>query len=360
MQTLLCFSHLTWNFVYQRPQHLMSRFAKKYRLFYFEEAKQGMATNYQAIEESGLTIVQLYINHADGEFTEQCKRLINQVVNDYKIEEYICWYYTPMSYKYTDHLAPTLIVYDCMDELSAFKFAPAELVKLEDKLLCAADVVFTGGNTLYLAKKDRHHNIHAFPSSIDKQHFMQARMPISEPDDQRVIPYPRLGFYGVIDERFDIDLLAQVSRARSEWQFIIIGPIVKISAEELPLAQNIHYLGSKTYSELPAYVGHWNIALILFALNESTRFISPTKTPEYLAAGLAVLSTAITDVVDTYGKADLVYIVEDSQTFICSAEKELQKKSKIEWLRRVDEFLAGDSWDNTFEAMQDIIDKIKN
>jgi len=166
-------------------------------------------------------------------------------------------------------------------------------------------------------------------------------------------------FFGVVDERFDIELLREVSAQRPDWQFVIIGPVVKINPDDLPQAHNIHYLGPKTYTELPQYIAQWDIALILFALNESTEFISPTKTPEYLAAGKPVISTPIKDVVQPYGNAGLVQIVDDADSFIAAATKILDNTEKEHWLSMVDHFLENDSWDHTFNRMNALINNVK-
>jgi UDP-galactopyranose mutase len=246
-----------------------------------------------------------------------------------------------------------------MDELSNFKFAPPELKSLEKELLSLADVVFTGGESLYQAKKNDHKNIHAFPSSIDKEHFAKARLAGNDPDDQKQIPHPRFGFYGVIDERFDINLLNAVATAKPKWNFVIIGPIVKIDPASLPNLQNIFYLGSKTYNELPEYLTGWDVAIIPFLLNESTRFISPTKTPEYLAGGKPVISASIADVVNPYGNDGLVHIADNVSDFIIAGEQILKDLNKITWLAKVDKFLQNNSWDITWGKMNDLIEKKK-
>ncbi|MCX8530817.1 glycosyltransferase [Chryseobacterium sp. KC 927] len=328
-------------------------------MFYFEEPKIGDSDMYTVNIQDGVSIVELFITRHDDSTNDRIRDLINQILNEYNVESYINWYYTPMALQFTDHLNPGKIIYDSMDELSAFRFAPPQLLELEDELFKKADVVFTGGNSLYQAKKNRHHNIHAMPSSIDKAHFGKARKIQHEPEDQMSIGFPRLGFFGVVDERFDIELLREVSAQRTDWQFVIIGPIVKINPDDLPRASNIHYLGPKTYTELPQYIAHWDIALILFALNESTEFISPTKTPEYLAAGKPVISTAITDVVQPYGNSGLVQIVDDAASFILAAEKIFTDTEKDYWLRTVDHFLENDSWDHTFNKMNALINNVK-
>ncbi len=360
MKYLLCFSHLSWTFVYQRPQHLLTRFSRDYQVFYFEEPKIGDFNQFSVNTQDGIFIVELTVTAFDETTNERVRNLIDQVLQEYQIRRYSVWYYTPMALQFTDHLTPQTVIYDSMDELSAFRFAPPQLLELENELFRKADVVFTGGNSLYQAKKNRHHNIHAIPSSIDKAHFGLARNIQHDPEDQISIGFPRLGFFGVVDERFDIELLREVSAKRPHWQFVIIGPVVKIDPEVLPKASNIHYLGPKTYAELPSYISNWDIALILFALNESTEFISPTKTPEYLAAGKPVISTPIKDVVQPYGNAGLVEIVSDADSFVSAAEKIFADTENDSWLRNVDHFLKNDSWDNTYSKMNALINAVES
>lgn len=351
---LVCFSHLRWAFVFQRPQHLLSRFAKHQRVFFIEEPIFGDEEEKLHIENcNNVFVVTQHLKHgySEAEVHAKLRKTVDNLLVDMKINRYISWYYTPMALPFTEHLNPEIIVYDCMDELSAFKFAPPELTIREKELFRRADVVFTGGHSIYENKKDHHHNIYAFPSSIDKHHFGGARTIKTDPADQAGIPHPRFGFFGVVDERFDIDLIAEVARIKPEWHFVILGPVVKIDPASLPNYDNLHYLGGKKYDELPSYIAGWDIATIPFAMNESTKFISPTKTPEYLAAGKPVISTPIRDVVRPYGDNKLVHIVNNAQEFVAAAEKELAKKRRHTWLKKVDEFLMGNSWDRTWSKM---------
>lgn len=355
---LVCFCHLRWDFVYQRPQHLMSRFAKHYRTFFVQEpifhnSKDTLEVN---LTEENVWVVTPHLNEEDRNMqsvTNRQKQMLTNFFSDNKIEKFIAWYYTPMALKISSHLKPELVVYDCMDELSAFKFAPAELKIMEAELFSKAKVVFTGGQSLYEAKKYAHENIHPFPSSIDKTHFLNGRKNLEEPADQKSIPHLRFGFYGVIDERFNIQLIKEVAEKRPDWQLILIGPVVKINPDDLPRLINIHYLGCKNYSQLPQYLSGWDFAMIPFEKNESTKFISPTKTPEYLAAGKPVISTSITDVVCPYGDKKLVHIADSSDEFIKCAEIELAKTAKQskQWLNQVDTFLEDVSWDYTTTQM---------
>lgn len=317
----------------------------------FHDGDNRLDINKQGDKEIYVIVPFLQNGLSQLEVNEALARMVTQVIDSKGIDCFWAWYYTPMALSFTQHIKPNLVVYDCMDELSAFKFASPELKEREHELLNRADVVFTGGQSIYEAKKEQHSFIHAFPSSIDKAHFAQARTWKVEMPDQAAIPHPRFGFFGVIDERFDIRLIEQVAIQQPDWHFVLVGPVVKIDPETLPKLENIHYLGGKQYHELPQYLAGWDIAVIPFASNESTRFISPTKTPEYLAGGKPVISTAITDVVDPYGKEDLVYIIDNAKEFIRAANFELSLYNKTKWLSDVDEFLKDNSWDNTWQQM---------
>jgi glycosyltransferase involved in cell wall biosynthesis len=361
--TIICFSHLRWNFVYQRPQHLLTRFAKQHTIYFIEEPLYSDTDDQyvMASTRENIHVITPLLNKNDTTdiFLRQ-GTLLKKLMHEENISEYIFWYYSPTMFFFGKHLFPSLIIYDCMDELSAFKFAPPELKIAEQKLFEKADIVFTGGYSLYNAKKHLHHNIYPFPSSIEREHFFKARLHNHEPADQQYIPYPRLGFFGVLDERFDVDLIREAATKKPEWNFIFIGPVIKIHPDDLPPNENIFYLGSKPYDQLPAYISGWDIALIPFAINESTKFISPTKTPEYLAAGKPVISTAIKDVVDPYGKQNLVSIIHSAHEFVEAAEQILKQTNKSEWLDKADEFLADNSWQNTFTEMNSIIKRTLN
>ncbi|HEX6189495.1 MAG TPA: glycosyltransferase family 1 protein [Pyrinomonadaceae bacterium] len=361
---LVCFSHLRWDWVYQRPQHLLKRCAAERRVFFIEEAMQGSGSLRLEVREreNGVQVVTPIL--PDGlssqiAQTAVLSSLLQTFFSEHQIHEYVLWYYTPMALDFTKHLTPLAVIYDCMDELSAFKGAPDSLRFQEVELLSRADVVFTGGHSLYEAKRNKHPFVHAFPSSIDREHFMQARRRAADPEDQQRIPHPRLGFFGVIDERFDTALVDAAAAARPNWQFVMLGPVTKIDSKALPQRPNIHYLGSKTYDELPRYIAGWDVALMPFAINEATRYISPTKTPEYLAAGKPVVSTPIADVIKPYGKLNLVRIARTPEEFIAAIEQSLKPEATSKkWLHRVDEFLANISWDQTWSGMSELINRV--
>ncbi len=362
--TLLCFSHLRWNFVFQRPQHLMSRFAREMNVIYWEEPVEigSRETAYLQVREAqDAASVRVIVPHLPQGMPEDAreaalKRLLDAHVASIR-GTLIAWYYTPMMLPFSRHLETDLTVYDAMDELSKFKFAPVKLLDLEQELIDRADIIFTGGSSLYEAKKDRHANVHCFPSSVDRCHFLKARAHQFEPADQEDLPRPRLGFYGVIDERFDTELLDKVAEMRPQWSFVMVGPIVKIAPEDLPKRPNIHYLGSKTYDQLPGYLSGWDVALMPFAMNESTEFISPTKTPEYLAGGRPVVSTPIKDVVRHYGHLEGVKIVSTPDEFVAGCEEalDLARNPESGWLAEADLMLSATSWDTTQARMAGLV-----
>jgi UDP-galactopyranose mutase len=362
--TLICFSHLRWNFVFQRPQHLMCRFAREMNVVFWEEPVEidASETAYLKVRAAdGCSAMRVVVPHLPQGMPDEAreaalKRLLDAHVASRR-GPLVAWYYTPMMVPFSRHLDADVTVYDAMDELSKFRFAPPRLLDLEAELLGKADIVFTGGSSLYEAKKDRHENVHCFPSSVDRAHFLRARAPQGEPADQAGIPRPRLGFYGVLDERFDTELLARIAEMRPDWSFVMVGPIVKISEDDLPHRENIHYLGAKTYAELPAYLSGWDVALMPFAMNESTRFISPTKTPEYLAGGKPVVSTPVKDVVRHYGHLRGVQIAADPESFVAACEKalELSRNPESGWLAEADLLLSATSWDTTQARMAGLV-----
>ena len=355
---LICFSHLRWDFVTQRPQHLMKRFAAERRVFFWEEPigcdHPRPYLEYHPFPEDGVIALRPRVPHWwDRSATEAALRdLLDMLIATAVPVDPVLWFYTPMMLGFAGHVRAETIVYDCMDELAAFAFADPLLVEREAELIRKADVMFTGGYSLYEAKRDRHDDIHPFPSAVDVDHFAAARGAVAEPEDQARIAGPKLGFYGVIDERIDLALIAALAAARPDWQIVMIGPVVKIDPATLPKAANIHWLGGRGYDELPAYLSGWSVALMPFAINAATRFISPTKTPEYLAAGRSVVSTPITDVVRHYGAIHGVAIADDAAGFVAAIEAALALAPDGAWRDEADRLLVATSWDRTFAGMK--------
>jgi glycosyltransferase involved in cell wall biosynthesis len=360
---LVCFSHLRWGFVFQRPNHLMSRCARDYRTFFIEEPELGASEQPRMevrSELDGLFVCtpQLPPNFASGDVAAAQRELIDALFREQRIHPDVLWFYTPMALTFARDLRARVVVYDCMDELSAFDGAPDQLPALEAELFSRAQLVFTGGHALYQAKHTQHPHVYPFPSSVDVDHFRKARGAAAQPSDQAALAYPRIGYFGVIDERLDYELIAAIADRRPDWQLVMVGPVVKVDAERLPRRPNIHWLGQKNYAELPSYVGGWNVALMPFALNRATRFISPTKTLEYMAADLPIVSTAIADVVEPYGREGVVAIADQS-TFVDAIETALGARS-TQQRAAAEALLARTSWDRTWSRMKALIDGVQN
>lgn len=357
---IICFSHLRWDFVFQRPQHLLTRAAKTHKVFFVEEPVFNEHTKNPFLDtssEKNITIIKPTFpsSYDQSNINAQVEVLLRDKLGSNNLPNYIFWYYTPMALPFTKNFAPSLIVYDCMDELSQFAGAHPEMVDNENKLLSKAHIVFTGGNSLYESKRKRHPNVFCFHSSIDKNHFDRRYNFFLTPEDQVYIPFPRIGYFGVIDERLDIKLIDSITGLKPDWSWIFIGPVVKIDPSSLPKKNNIFYLGKKDYKSLPEYINTWDVASMPFAKNKSTEFISPTKVLEYLAAGKPVVSTSITDVVYPYGEQNVVSIADTPEAFVEEIESLLNMGNREEWNQKVQSILAGTSWNNTWTQMENII-----
>jgi glycosyltransferase involved in cell wall biosynthesis len=362
---LIVFSHLRWNFVFQRPQHLLSRLAAQHPVIYIEEPEcQAGATPHWSISQpqDGITVARPITPFAAGGYADEqmpaLQTLVTELLRERQLADYIAWFYTPMALPLLDGLQPRAVVYDCMDELAAFKHAPPELVPRERQLLARADVVLTGGPSLYEAKRQHSSRAHCLPSSVDAAHYAPATVAADAASREAAerlqagIGQPRLGFFGVVDERIDLGLIDSLAEARPDWSLVIVGPVVKIDPATLPRRPNIHWLGQQDYRLLPALVASWDVCLMPFALNEHTRFISPTKTLEYLAADKPVVSTRVNDVVAMY--AEVVSLAESPQAFLAACEALLRETQDeaAERLQRSRACVARYSWDASAEQVR--------
>ena len=363
MTTLIVFSHLRWDFVYQRPQQLMSRLAMNRPVVFVEEPMPGAAHAWLERHSpcAGVVVLRMHLpSHGagfDDAHIDGMKELLGRYLREQRIDDYLLWFYTPMALPLAEGLTPRGMVYDCMDELAAFDFAPPALIARENALFEAVDLVFTGGRSLYESKRSLHGDVHCFPSSVDHGHF--GRRDLEDHLDQRAIARPRLGYYGVIDERLDLPLVAALADAHPEWQVVMVGPVVKVDPASLPRRPNIHWMGQRRYDELPAFLAGWDVCLMPFALNASTRFISPTKTLEYLAAGKPVVSTPVRDVAEQY--ATVVPIAASPAGFVAACEDILARdaEAQLRFAAVALDTVAATSWDRTAAAMAVLLDRFE-
>jgi UDP-galactopyranose mutase len=371
---LLCFSHLRWDWVWQRPQHLLTRLARRGggRIFFIEEPLPreedrtgGPRPGWHLSEVApGITrCVPLFdaswpfFLDEEGADTRVMRRLLAELLAAQAVTNPVAWVYTPLALPLLRDLDLRAVVYDCMDELALFKGAPPELGAREAGLLRRADVVFTGGRGMYEARVGRHPQVHLFPSSVDLDHFARVLDPATPiPPDARP-GTPTLGFYGVLDERFDRELLDAIAALRPDWSFVLVGPVTKIAPASLPRRPNLHYPGQRSYADLPGYLRGWDVCLMPFAHNDATRFISPTKTLEYLAADKPIVSTSVRDVV--VGYRGVVRFADDPETFVaqCAAALEEPATARAARLMAGRTLLARTSWDATAERMAVLLEE---
>ena len=368
MRHLIVFCHLRWDFVLQRPQHLLTRLAQTYRVLVVEEPVPGDSPSLQiSTPIAGVEVLRPHLPGGGNGFADEhfagMQELLHSHLRRNGIDDYVVWFYTPMAWPMLEGLRPKAVVYDCMDELSSFKHAPPQLRQREQELLDRADVVFTGGPSLYEAKRDRHPYVLCLPSAVDANHYSRERALTDAEGARRAaevqgaIPTPRLGFFGVIDERLDLDLVDHVAAANPSWHLVMVGPVVKISPDDLPRRPNIHWLGQQSYALLPQLVATWDVCLLPFALNESTRFISPTKTLEYMAAEKPVVSTPVRDVSVLYGQD--VRIAEGKEAFVSACHDLLAEgaEDRERRCRKMAATVALFSWDNTADTIRRAIDE---
>ena len=362
---ILAFSHLRWNFVFQRPQHLLSRLAHTNRVLFIEEPvhDESSGPHWQLTAPShNVLVCRPHLPSAIPGFHDEHAPALKELVQDLlareNLSDYLLWFYTPMALPLADGLTPRAVVYDCMDELSGFLNAPVQLLEREQALLERADLVFTGGPSLYEAKRRRHPRVHCFPSSVDASHFATATNGIAEAADQQTLPHPRFGYCGVIDERLDLGLIAAMAETHPEWHIVMVGPVVKIDPDSLPRFANIHYFGQKQYQELPSYLKGWDVCIMPFARNAATRFISPTKTLEYMAAEKQIVSTPIADVAGPYG--EMVYLGDTPESFLAACRDALRCSLEDRTSRRarMRDVIRRTSWDRTASAMRGLVEDV--
>lgn len=356
---LVCFSNVQWHFMYHRPQHLMTRFAKHFRVIYVEPLHYGeehasYELNYP--KENIITVkFQLPVGlPVERQVAFQKEKMLG-LFSDLDIEHYFFWYYSPFAQTFTDSFKPLLKVYDCMTEFPHTTVADIDVRALEDALLQHADLVFTAGPSLHERRRSANGNTICLPGSVDIDHFYGARYYHADPKDQAKIPHPRIGFAGVIDERIDLTLLKAVATRKPDWHLVLLGPVIGLNEADLPNLSNIHFLDRKTYDELPDYISGWDLTMLPFAHLDATRYMNPLQVPEFLAAGKPVISTPIIDVIRSYGNRGLVQIAGTPEEFVRVTSMLLTMRDKSDWLDNVADFLSLNSWDKTWQRMMDLI-----
>ena len=356
--------HLCWDWVWQRPQQFISRLSRRHKILFVEtigpspELAVPTAQFRKAAGYPNVTILRLQFpawRWSDAEFVDQQRcRIVKEALSALPRDQFkhaVQWFYDPMAVTaFAGQMGEILTVYDCMDEMSKFKEAPANIVQREAELLRQADVVFTGGRKLFDSKSRLNSNCHFYGCGVDGEHFARANSPeTSVPAALAALPRPILGFFGVIDERLDYELIASLADTDPGWSIVMIGPVLKVDQAALPSRPNLHWLGQQAYADLPAFCKGMDVCLMPFALNESTEYINPTKALEYLATGRPVVSTAVPDVVSNFGGA--VSIARSPQEFLLFCRHALEMPDGAA-LERGLKMVADNSWESIVTRLE--------
>jgi glycosyltransferase involved in cell wall biosynthesis len=362
---IVAFSHLRWSFVWQRPQQFLSRFAEMHPVLFIEEPFYDLEPGQEPTLElqeahDGVIVAIPHLRNGDRwedsheEIRKLARKAIDSINQEGQFDEPILWYYSPMMVEWSlDHFEASGVVYDCMDELSQFKFAPEGLIENERRLMDHADIVFTGGQELWEKKSRQHNNAHFFGCGVEYEHFAKAQDESGIiPDDVKDLKKPIIGWFGVIDERVDYDLIRKAAELRPDYSFVLVGPVVKVDPASLPQAPNIHWLGGRDYKQLPDYCRAFDVCMMCFAINEATEFINPTKALEYLATGKPVISTPVKDVVRQY--SDLVEIAKTPEEFVEKLDRLIQHPD-ADRIQRGIEKARESSWEGTVSQMRALI-----
>ncbi|MFT3783389.1 MAG: glycosyltransferase [Nibricoccus sp.] len=358
---LIAFCHLSWNGVWQRPQQFLSRLARTRPVLFVETYCSEVAASCSEVHipaaHPNVTVLEMHLPASrwhDGTFIDlERRRLLREfrAVDGGRFDHPVLWFNDPMAVTaFAGHCGEIAIVYDCMDELSQFKGAPAQLIERERELVKMADVVFCGGRKMREKRLPLNPNTHFYGTGVDCEHFGAARsatLPI-HPDIAK-LPGKVLGYFGVIDERIDYELLAKLADANPAWSIAMVGPTAKVDPADFPRRQNLHWLGGRSYQELPAITKGFSVCLMPFAINAATEYINPTKALEYMAAGRPVVSTALDEVKSNFSAASR--IANSREEFIQQCFEESTKPDATRVRRGI--ALASQ---NTWEAIVEKLD----
>lgn len=362
--------HLHWNWVWQRPQQFLSRLAKRHRVLFVEgpQISDRVATpsftTQSLLEYPNITLLQTTMPAArwsDGAWIDaQRRKMLQEALNTTlknKFDDAVQWFYDPMAVTaFAGKMNEIAVVYDCMDELSQFKGAPPQLIERERDLLAKADVVFAGGRKMQESKSRFNANCHFYGCGVDIAHFGQARStntPLPA-DVAHLTDKPILGYFGVVDERMDLKLLAKLAAA-ADWNIVMVGPVCKIDPKDLPKNSNIHWMGGRDYSQLPAYTKAFDVCLMPFALNEATEYINPTKALEYMATAKPIVSSAVPDVVSNF--AEVVHIAQSHREFIAMCKDEAAQPNSARIAKGL-EMAHSNTWDAIVTQLEKHIDDV--
>lgn len=353
---LLVFSHLRWDFVFERSQHLHSRFAKYRRVFFVEEPVLGSVEIPRFHLRETPEGVQIAVPHLPKSLKSEdiepvLRDLVDELIFEEDLSRFVLWYDSPRALPFTRHLEAQHVIFDLQGKVDS----SAETLELLRK----ADLALTGSSVQYEALKSTFPNLEFVPSSVDHDHFSQGRQSLVEPTDQVNLSHPRIGFYGVIDDRLNFELIEELAIKRPDWQFVLVGPVMEGDPEKLFHSKNVHVLGKKDYHELPLYLSGWDCAILPFRQSERTAYLSPTMALEFLSAGKPVVATPLPEIRTFLGDLGLVWTAETTEEFLRCIEDALASRETREWSEEFEGLVTGKTWEETFLAIASLEKDLK-
>ena len=362
---LVVFSSQRWHFAWQRTQQLLTRLASNYRITVVEPP---LTTHRDAYLECtpvahGITLAVPHTRCDPGGFHADqfpvTARLLAQFMREHAIVAPLVWLDTPAALPLVQALAPRAVVYDCHDDAAAHG-GDDGLRHLEEQLMRVADVVIAGGPSLYESHRARHANVHCIANAVAAAHFAppspsaKSIEAVSARAIHAAIPNPRLGFFGVIDERIDLELLARVADLRPDWQIVMAGPLRGVTPAALPQRGNLMWLGAQTYAILPHLQAHWDLCLLPFKVDACAHHAAPIEALEFLAGQKSVVATPVHDVAALHGH--IVRLAHGAHAFVEACRTAMCERGPLRRQRRIDALISVHS--STWERAADRVHKL--
>ena len=359
---IIAICHLSWDWVWQRPQQFLSRLSETHPVLFVETHCTSTPVSFTRTRAARhyhqVTILEIHLpaqHWSDGEYIDKERRRVlkDRLTGEFngRFDDAILWFNDPMAVTaYAGQLGEHMIVYDCMDELSQFHGAAPELIERERELTRIADVVFCGGRKMRDKRLSLNPNTHFYGTGVDCDHFGSSLSDqLSVSPEIAELPGKVLGYFGVVDERLDYDLITALADACADWSIAMVGPVAKINPTSLPRRPNLHWLGARPYEQLPAITKGFDVCLMPFAINAATEYINPTKALEYMAAGRPVVATAINEVKSNFSGVSRIARNHDDFIKLCRREARSPSRSRIQ---RGLKLAADNTWEAITAKMQ--------
>jgi hypothetical protein len=372
LPVLMVFSHMAWNPGQGRTPQLMAALAGRWQILFVEAPRHaaGAARLESRAIRAGLTVLTLTTPAPAAGFHDDAQAfgvtLLREELAGRRLKIDIAWLDTPMAWPLAQALGIACLAYDCLEGPPAsLQFDAALLHQRESALMRTAALMVAAGPSLFNAHRHRHANLHCVCSAVHAEHFSPASLELTSARARRghvlqsSLARPRLGYFGSIDERLDLDLLAALADRQPGWAFVMVGSVAGIAAERLPQRRNIHWLGEQDDALLPYLLAGWDLALMPYVVSEATRFLMPSQTLEYMAGYQPIVSTPVRDVQALYAPA-VTIAAPQAEAFSSACEEVLAESARARSARLIDmaRIVARHAWANTADFVHGLLDEV--